>query len=55
MKKSTKFILAVVVIIIAAVAILLSFPDIVDGGKEEIQVDQAVKDVREELGDEIFD
>lgn len=44
MKKSKKFILAVVVILIIAVAVLLSFPDLFDSG-EQIDTDIEIENV----------
>lgn len=46
MKKSKKFILSVVVILVIAVAVLLSFPDLFDSG-EEINTDVEVENVDE--------
>ncbi|MEN8927656.1 MAG: hypothetical protein ABF242_04065 [Flavobacteriales bacterium] len=54
MKKSKKFILAVVLILIAAVVILLSFPDLFDS-KDETPADLVPTEIEAELGDEIFD
>ena len=54
MKKSKKFILSIIIILVAAVAILLAFPDLFDGeDKEEIVTETT--EVQKELEDELFD
>ena len=56
MKKSKKFILAVVVILVAAIAIILLNPGLVDS-KEPAKVEESeeVQETSQELRDEIFD
>jgi competence protein ComGC len=44
MKKSKKFILSIIVILIVAVALLLAFPDIFDSG-EDINTDLELENV----------
>ncbi|MDB4089130.1 hypothetical protein N9544_05855 [Flavobacteriales bacterium] len=46
MKKSKKFILSIIVILIIAVTVLLAFPDIFDSG-EEVITDVEVENVDE--------
>jgi len=56
MKKSKKFILAVVVILVAAIAIILAKPDLVDSEEPvKVKVSEEVQETSEELSDEIFD
>jgi uncharacterized protein involved in outer membrane biogenesis len=54
MKKSKKFILSIIVILIVAVAILLAFPDVFDS-REEVPTEMKSTEIQTELGDEIFD
>ncbi len=57
MKKSKKFILAVLVILVVAIGFILANPDWISNNKEEvvIEVSDEVQETSEELGDEIFD
>lgn len=56
MKKSKKFILAVIVILVAAIAIILAKPDLVDSEETiKVEVSEEVQETSEELSDEIFD
>ncbi len=56
MKKSKKFILAVIVILVAAIAIILLKPDLVDS-EEPVKGEESeeVQETSQELRDEIFD
>lgn len=54
MKKSKKFILAILVILIAAIAVILTNPDWFDSGEEIIPEIEATE-TQLELEDEIFD
>ena len=53
MKKSKKFILGVIVILIAAIAIILANPDWVDSG-EDISNNQDIE-LSEEIENDVFD
>ena len=57
MKKSKKFILAVLVILVVVLGFVLANPDWISNDKEEviIEVSEDVQETSEELGDEIFD
>ncbi|MFT4695307.1 MAG: competence protein ComGC [Urechidicola sp.] len=54
MKKSKKFILSILVILIIAVTLLLAFPGLFERGKEEVAEAESTE-IQTELGDEIFD
>lgn len=54
MKKSKKFILSILVILIVAVALLLAFPGFFDSG-ESGAIETELIEIQTELGDEIFD
>lgn len=54
MKKSKKFILSIILILLIAVAVLLSFPDLFDNG-EKVDTEVEPTEIQTELGDEIFD
>ena len=56
MKKSKKFILALLVILVVAIGLILANPDWINSKEEvEIEVPEKVQETSEELGDEIFD
>ena len=56
MKKSKKFILAVIILLLIGIGLIMANPDWVDSKeKVEIEVSKDVKETREELEDEIFD
>lgn len=56
MKKSKKFILAVLAILLIAIGLIIANPDWVDNKEEvKIEVSDEVQETSEELGDEIFD
>ena len=56
MKKSKKFILAVIAILVIAIGLILANPDWVDSKEEvKVEVSEEVQDTHDELEDEIFD
>ena len=58
MKKSKKFILAVVVILVTGIVIILAKPSIIETESDQevtVEVSQKVQETSKELSDEIFD
>ena len=56
MKKSKKFILAVVVILLVALGLVIANPDWVDSKEEvTVEVSEEVEDTHNELENELFD